>query len=69
MSGKLLSLVVVVVGFTQTARAEEKKAEPMRVSIELTEGSRLIGTTTEAPLHLITSGQREPRDRGNPTPQ
>ncbi|MEI8373810.1 MAG: LamG domain-containing protein [Planctomycetota bacterium] len=29
--------------------------QAIRLSIELTEGSRLIGTTTEAPLHLITS--------------
>jgi hypothetical protein len=55
MNKILNGVAVVLVGFAQAAWAIEKKAEPVRVSMELADGSRLNGTTKEAPLRLVCS--------------
>jgi hypothetical protein len=55
MSAKRICLGVVLIGFIQVVWAEEKKAEPARVSMDLVDGSRLIGTTVETSIPLVSS--------------
>ncbi len=51
MQGVLLMVAIFAAG---VARAEEKEAEPVRVSMELIDGSRLVGTTAESSFRLVS---------------
>jgi hypothetical protein len=55
MNAKWIGMVAGIVGCALAVRAGEKSNDPIRVSMDLTDGSRLIGTVEETSFRFVSA--------------